>query len=275
MKKISLTTLKAITFFLGWALLVGLLPVPDHDNPAVWRFWAELIPFLYIAGISLLFWIVEKRKICIFHISAPLKNAVLGIITGGIWLGASFAILTGIGVLQTENYTRIPLLWLWLLSALINTIMQELLVRGYLYQMIKSNYNTIAAAIVTTALFTLLHGGAFEAGLIPVLNVITMSLFMTVILEYTNSLVAPIIIHFLWNGIGSVILGSVSLADDYPHLITTIFGGNILLSGGSCRMEGSIIVLFLNILFIFLFMHMMRKSQIHCSTCHDRSAHVC
>ena len=49
--------------------------------------------------------------------------------------------------------------------------MQELLVRGYLYQMIKTKHNIIAATIVSTALFTFMHGGAFEAGIIPVLNV--------------------------------------------------------------------------------------------------------
>lgn len=76
-------------------------------------------------------------------------------------------------------YHAVPMLWLWLFSAFINTAMQEPLVRGYLYQMIKSNYNVIAAAVVSSSLFTLLHGGAFEAGIIPVLNVLTMSFLMT------------------------------------------------------------------------------------------------
>lgn len=83
-----------------------------------------------------------------------------------------------------------------MISAFLNTIMQEMLVRGYLYQMIKSKYNIVAAVIVSTGLFTFAHGGAFEAGILPVLNVITMSLFMTAVLEYTDSLIAPIIIHF-------------------------------------------------------------------------------
>ena len=61
------------------------------------------------------------------------------------------------------------MLWLWLLSALLNTIMQEMLIRGYLYQMIKSSCNIVAAVIVSTGLFTLAHDGAFEAGLLPVL----------------------------------------------------------------------------------------------------------
>ena len=92
----------------------------------------------------------------------------------------------------------------------------------------KSKYNIVAAVIVSTGLFTFAHGGAFEAGILPVLNVITMSLFMTAVLEYTDSLIAPIIIHFLWNGVGAIILGGVSLAEDYPHLFNIVISGNPL-----------------------------------------------
>ena len=126
--------------------------------------------------------------------------------------------------------------------------MQEVLVRGYLYQMIKNNYNIVVAVLISTGLFTFAHGGAFEAGILPVLNVITMSLFVTAVLEYTESLVAPIVIHFLWNGVGAIILGGVSLAEDYPHLFNMVISGNSILSGGSCKIEGSIVVLFMNLI---------------------------
>ena len=98
--------------------------------------------------------------------------------------------------------------------------MQEVLVRGYLYQMIKNNYNIVVAVLISTGLFTFAHGGAFEAGILPVLNVITMSLFRDgSFWEYTESLVAPIVIHFLWNGVGAIILGGVSLAEDLPAYV--------------------------------------------------------
>ena len=42
------------------------------------------------------------------------------------------------------------MLWLWLLAAFLNTVMQEMLVRSYLYQMIKSNGSIAAAIIVST-----------------------------------------------------------------------------------------------------------------------------
>ena len=109
--------------------------------------------------------------------------------------------------------------------------------------------------------FTFAHGGAFEAGIIPVLNVITMSLFMTAVLEYTDSLIAPIIIHFLWNGVGAIILGGVSLAEDYPHLFNIVISGNPLLSGGSCKIEGSIVVFIMNLILTIRFVNSKKKKK--------------
>lgn len=253
MKKFFAVLGKALLFFLSWAIITGLLPIPDSSNGAIWRFWAELIPFLTVVGISLLFWLWDRRKIALHIIPLSLKSTALGIITGALWLGGTAAILLLSGTMRITGRVAVPMLWLWIISALINTAMQELLLRGYLYQMLKSNYNALAAAIVTTALFTLLHGGAFEAGLVPVLNVVTMSVLMTLVLEYTQSLLAPIIIHFIWNSIGSIILGGVALAEDYPQLCQTEFSGSVLLSGGAVKMEGSIVVLMINLVFITVF----------------------
>lgn len=107
-----------------------------------------------------------------------------------------------------------------------------------------------------------LYGGAFEAGTLPVLNVLTMSLFMTTVLEYTNSLIAPIIVHFLWNSVGAIILGGVSLAEDYPHLFNMTFGGNQLLSGGIYKIEGSVVVFVLNVIMIIGFIMAKKKKNI-------------
>lgn len=261
MKKLLITTAKTLFYFIGWALLAGLIPLPDAESPAIWRFWAELIPFLCIVGISLLFWLIEKRKIQIFPICHVAKDCVIGILGGAVWLGLTFLIMLFLGVLKVESSNAVSLLWLWIFSVFINTVMQELLVRGYLYQMIKVNYNVTAATIISSALFTFMHGGAFEAGIIPVLNVLSMSLLMTVILEYTQSLLVPIIMHFFWNAVGAIILGGVSLAEDYPHLFTTVFSGSTLLSGGIYKMEGSIVVLALNLILLAVFMVLQTKKR--------------
>lgn len=127
--------------------------------------------------------------------------------------------------------------------------------------MLKQKHNIVFATILTTGLFAALHGGAFEAGFIPVMNVLTMSLLMTAVLEYTGSLVAPVIMHFIWNGIGAIILGGVSLAEDYPHLLNIALYGHDLLSGGACKIEGSVVVFIVNVALIALFCSLQRKRR--------------
>lgn len=61
MKKIVMPATKALLYFVGWTLLVSFIPVPDLENPAVWRFAAELIPFLCVVVISIVFWFIEKK----------------------------------------------------------------------------------------------------------------------------------------------------------------------------------------------------------------------
>lgn len=260
-KKLLITIGKSLLFFIGWALLASFLPIPDSSDGAVWRFWAELIPLLSIVVMTVLFWFIEKKKVPLNIISSPMKSLTVGIIAGIVWLGAAVAILIFTGTMTVVGHNSISMLWLWIISVFLNTIMQEMLVRGYLYQLIKANYNAIAAAVVTTALFTLMHGGAFEAGIIPVLNIVTMSLLMTAVLEYTHSLTAPIIMHFIWNCVGAVILGGVSLADDYTNLCITEFTRNALLSGGEFKIEGSIVVLLLNTALALVFLFLAKKTS--------------
>ena len=245
MKKLVSVSIKTIIFFVGWAICVSVIPIPNTASAVIWRFWAELIPLVSIIALTLIFWLIDKRKTRL-HLTGKLaNNIILGCVTGAVWLGVSVGILAIIGVVHIDGRNQISMLWL--------------LVRGYLYQMLKSNCNIGIAVIVSTGLFTFAHGGAFEAGILPVLNVITMSLFVTAVLEYTDSLIAPIVIHFLWNGLGAIILGGVSLAEDYPHLFNMVISGNSILSGGSCKIEGSIIVLLMNLIFMVGFIMANKK----------------
>ena len=110
------------------------------------------------------------------------------------------------GVIRPEGVNQIAQFPLWITAAVLNVIMQELLVRGYLYQLLRQAHGAAVAVAASTALFTLLHGGALAAGPVPVLNVLTMSLLMTAVLEYTGSLVAPTAMHAVWNGVGALVL---------------------------------------------------------------------
>lgn len=260
MKKAAITTIKFIIFFIGWAICASILDIP-FNNPALWRFGAELIPLLSIILFSFIFWLLERQQITIAPMEEPAKNLCLGIGIGLIWLGFAIGTLYIIGIISFTDTHSIDSLWLWTLSCLLNVIMQELLVRGYLFQLIKKKYNVILSTIITTTLFTLCHGGALEAGVIPVLNIVTMSIFMTLLLEYYQSIIVPIMIHFVWNYFGAIIFNSVTLADDYPSLFEAIYNGSQLLSGGTYKLEGSIVVLVLNCFLIVVYAIRLLKQK--------------
>ena len=59
MKKLSVTILKILVFFIGWAVLSGIIDIPV-ENPALWRFFAELIPFAVIVAFTIVFFFREK-----------------------------------------------------------------------------------------------------------------------------------------------------------------------------------------------------------------------
>lgn len=261
LKKIVTTVLKFVLFFIGWALLCAFLPLLNTDNRAVWRLWAEITPLLAIILFTVIFLLIEKKSVKLNLFCNPARSLLIGSVTGILWISIAVVVMRLTGVIHFESVNSIPNLAVWIIAAFLNVIMQELLVRGYLYQMLKQQYNIVAATIVTTALFVSLHGGAFEAGIVPVLNVLSMSLLMTIVLEYTGGVIAPIMMHAIWNIVGAIILGGVSLADDYPHLVNTSFRGNTLLSGGNCKIEGSIVVLILNVLLISFFLWQTKRKK--------------
>lgn len=263
MKKLITTILKTVIFFVGWAILISFAPDIQTNNNALLRLWWEFVPLSLVVLFSFIFvLVIEKDKIKIPLASRFFKNSLIGVVIGFLWLGSVVAVLLLTKTMNIHDQNNIDYIWIWILAPLLNSVMQELLMRGYLYQLWKQKYNVVVATVLTTILFSAMHGGAFEAGIIPVLNVVTMSILVTLLLEYTGTIIAPIIAHFTWNTIGAIIFGGVSLASDYPNIFNSTFQGNPLLSGGIYKIEGSIIVLAVNLILItYLFIINKRVSS--------------
>lgn len=244
MKRHTKNILKIIIFFFSWAILVGVIPepVPLEENRILWRFFAELIPLLIMVILTYIFYKIEKKRLDFRFFN--LKDIPVGILIGIIWLAIPSILLILTGNLEFISKNEVPKLWIWILAAFLNVIMQELLIRGYIYELLKREYNLKVSIIITTIIFTILHGGAFEAGPIAVLNVVTMSIFISLLFEYKNFLTAPILAHGIWNIVGCMVLGVVSLAEDYPSIYNVKFNMNIN------QIEESLVVLVVNLVFI-------------------------
>ena len=222
MKKILKTILKILIFFFAWAVAGGLLINIDVNDPVINRFLWELIPFLLVALDSLIFWLVEKRRIVIVGYHKAGVNAAAGLVLGTIWVLVPIAGIYFTGKIAFSGPQQIAGLPVWIIALFLNAIMQELLCRGYIYRIIKRDHNIIAAMVVSIALFTFMHG--FES-IFTVILIATMALAMSIILEYTGSLVMPIMMHAVYNIIESIILGKTQIAE-YPQVFQVVIAEN-------------------------------------------------
>jgi len=267
MKKHLMVVGKAIGFVLAWVAFIALTaPLAKSGflsgNAALSRLFWEFLPLLGVLLATFIFVrLIEKNRIQV-PLKSSLKNIVLALALGFIWIFGSMAVLYLLGNFRLGEKHEVSYLAIWFLAVLLNAAMQEYLVRGYLFSLFQVKYNTVMAITVTTILFTAMHAGAFEAGVIPVLNVITMSVFVSLLLIYAKSLLVPIIVHFVWNGVGRLVFGAVSLADDYPNVWDSLLTGNGLLSGGSAKIEGSVVVFAANLILIaFMLLSIKRQRR--------------
>ena len=83
-----------------------------------------------IIAFTLIFWIVEKKTIKLHFFDNPVKGVLVGIVTGILWLGIPVIIMKLMKVIGFDGKNDIPFLFVWILAAFLNVIMQELLVRG-------------------------------------------------------------------------------------------------------------------------------------------------
>lgn len=242
-----------IIYFVLWlTLVVFLFQLTDVFDlgDAGFRLMGEFVPLIAILILGFSFnKIFEKNRLKQrFYLDGKEMLEAFGL--GIVWFFGAFLLYFLINSLTFEKVS--VNLFVWLIALFLNTIMQEYMIRGFLYEYLSTYWNPVVAITTTTILFLLFHGGALESGLISTLNVITMSLFMTLLLEGTKNLIPCIIVHFVWNALGGLVFNLVNLAEDYPSLIKVSVTGSKLFTGGAIKLEGSVITLMMNSLLCFL-----------------------
>jgi membrane protease YdiL (CAAX protease family) len=224
------------------SLALGVAFIPVVESPVLWRFTAELFPFIAASVMTLAFWIVvEKRALAINIFNSFGRDTLAGLAVGAVWVGAVVILMYASGALRFAKAQSVPWLAVWIIAVFLNAAMQELLIRGYAFSLIARRHSNLAAVIVTTVIFTALHAGAFESGVPAVINIVAAgSLFALMTLRF-GSLWSAIVAHFIWNGATGILLGANVLPEDYPHVVDIVMSGNDLLTGGLAPIEGSVI----------------------------------
>jgi len=243
---------KSVTFFVLWGILyspfIAWLSPKGDVAPLSLRLYFDAtgaLTLLITAWIMVRF--VDRRSFSTFGFASAhfVCDSVSGLFIGIVWLGLSITILWLIGRVtpQVTGQMEISTLAIAALAMILNTVIQELLARGYIFQTIQLQSNATWAVLVTSFIFVLYHAAGLQGNWLPALNVFCAGVLFGVAYYRTGNLWLPIAIHFAWNFLLGPVLGlSVSgqdLANNW-HLFT--IQGPSLFTGGTFGIEGGLIV---------------------------------
>ncbi|MDR1953169.1 MAG: CPBP family intramembrane metalloprotease [Clostridiales Family XIII bacterium] len=254
---LKLAALKIIALLIIWAVLLRVLRLTSTTvfakNPALAEIWWQALSFLSLLVVSTLFTRgIERGKLRI-NLSANLpRDLALGILVGCLWIGGTVGLLAITDSISFGERQLVSQIVLWIIAVLINAIMQEYLIHGYMFALLGSKCGNLVAVSVTAVLFAALNVRALENGTISILFTFAASTLLALLRIHTRGLLAPIITHFIWNFVGGLVIGGVFLGENYPTVWPETLSGVDIISGGNLKFEGSGLALLVTIVLIDL-----------------------
>lgn len=260
MKNLIASVFKTLFFFDLSIVVISLLPAIQSNNEALCALWREGVPLavmLVFTGVFIL--LVEKRRVRLAVTRRKMQN-----IGRGVSFGFLLCLLPLCGMRLARVFTlggrnRIDGFFLYVLALLCYTLTQELLLRGYLYQLYRKMAPATVAVTVCTLLFLSMHLKIFSGGPIYTVNLLLLNIVFCLMLEYSKNLLLPITAHFTYNLVSTLLLGSLSQKNQFPFLLNAEFSGKALLSGGAYKLEGSLFLTVTLVLFSSFLILRIRK----------------
>ncbi len=227
----------------------------------VGRLWELAIPS-GIAVAALLFssWVmlrgVERRRFA--ALGFPLggetwRGLLVGVAIGGGFMVVLVAFQVSVGWLKLEVATGTLAGWLGSVGSValllaVAATGEELLFRGYAFQVLVEAVGAPLAVVVSSAAFGALHIFNPEVGLVAVLNIGLAGAIMATAYLRTRSLWTAIGVHWAWNWMMSAVFDlPVSGIDfDIPGYDTVMLGPDPF-TGGAFGPEGSVLTTLLSV----------------------------
>lgn len=223
-------------------------------------------PFLYLGLFLCGYHFLQKRRYGTSYISWPprLKRRyfVYGIVlvvlcsAGGMLTGGRFCFPKLDGYLFAQNAAGL------LGTFLIAPFIEETVFRGVILGQIAKRYGTTAGILISSLLFGAVHLMNGELDPVSMLQLVFSGTLMAILLStvylYEGTLWASIVVHALYNGLGSLIPLQAGTTDDWP-VIFVLDSRNRILTGGEYGFDCSLISNLAYLALILFFLFLLRR----------------
>ncbi|WP_304517388.1 CPBP family intramembrane glutamic endopeptidase [Cecembia rubra] len=219
------------------------------------------------AGTFLILWIfmkyVDKESFVKlgFQVKGRWNDFVLGFLVGMVIMMMGFLILILSKDIAFEkiHMDEQEMAILFALFILVS-VGEEVLIRGYVLKNFMLSFNKYFALIVSSLLFSIMHGFNPHFDFIAFVNLFLAGLVLGISYIYSKNLWFPIGMHLSWNFFQSILGFNVSGMDKYSLLVISMDEPNRI-NGGLFGLEGSYFVTFASIISIFLLANFFSKKE--------------
>lgn len=225
--------------------------------------------FLIIVNVFLWVKFFERRP---FHTIGftkdnALKKYLFGFTSGFILNLTVIALLAIFGSIDVSSESNTEMdtyviggVLVFLLGYIIQGASEEILTRGWMFQVIGARYKPWLGVLITSIIFSIMHLGNNGANIFAAINIFLIAIFLSLFVMKDSSIWGACGFHSAWNWtLGNVFGLSVSGTRDKTSLFDLTTKGNELLTGGQFGVEGSIVLTLLLIGSIFLLIRYLIK----------------
>jgi membrane protease YdiL (CAAX protease family) len=188
------------------------------------------------------------------------KKYLFGFLTGIIMMSAVIGLMKIFGSVSnvklpvTSSLDEVAVVLLLLAAYIVQGANEEILSRGWQFQVIGARYKPWIGALISSIIFVLLHGFNNGISIISVLNLFLFAFLLILFVLRDNSIWAACGWHSSWNWTMENIFGmNVSGSESVGSILNLSVKGPDFLSGGDFGPEGSVfttIILFIGISFV-------------------------
>jgi uncharacterized protein len=248
---------RIVLFYLVFGILGALIFVPlgskleaaSSISPVRGQFLADALgAVVMLAATWAMVRFIDRRPFQTvgFERGHIARDAAAGMTLGTAWLAASVGVVWAAGwaTLQSSAGVAGPMLLLSGLSVLLNVLTQQLLLCGYILQVLRRRFGFRVALVVSAALFMAYHAAAYDGALLPAANVFVAGALFCLAYGATGNLWLPTALHFTWNFLLGPVLGLTVSGSDALTAGWRVFilDGPELFTGGAFGLEGGLFV---------------------------------
>lgn len=218
--------------------------------------------FVILGAMVLMLLLFDRNRSWTFGWQGPRKLPLfsIGSLSGVMLVLLTVAAVYCAGEAEVVSYSFDSAIWVSFLVttflAACDAITEELLFRGYMQGMVKSNYGAWAAILLSTVPFAVSHALGHDVFSNPIilLNLALAGMFLALLRELSGSLWLPIGFHFAWNSFNDVF----GTADSF---ITLRMGPNDWISGGTLGFDNGVANTFIMLVLIVVLSFKLKRER--------------